>query len=235
MTDAEMDAGQSGPLGTIAFLVVLTAVVAGALAWPFLVNRPMLPADVIDAGMAMPGPADDDMAEAMAAAGAELEGEISGGVEEEEAVIDAGVAQGPYDPDSGIPALVVRAEPRVGVSLNGRFIGRTPLLHWPAPPGKAVLALMDRTRSVNVTRSIVIADNGITSTDIYLAKGYINVSAPEGAKVYVDGRPLGTGPMRDVGVYEGHHHIQVKVDRFRWEETFEIAPQQHLTFTVDFD
>ena len=60
------------------------------------------------------------------------------------------------------------------------------------------------------------------------------MSAPDGSAVSLDGKNIGSGSMRDYAVYEGNHHIVVMVEKYRWEQTFEIVPQQHLTFQVDF-
>ncbi|HEY8205956.1 MAG TPA: serine/threonine-protein kinase [Myxococcaceae bacterium] len=157
---------------------------------------------------------------------------------EGDAGVDAGEPDaGPavYDPDSGIPAVDISVEPRVGVSLDGQYIGRSPVFYWPVTPGRHSVGLQDRSQGINLGRSVNVADAGVTRAEFFLGKGYINVNAPAGAEVTVDGRSLGKAPLKDVGVYEGNHHIVVTVNASRWEEGFEIVPHQHLSFTVDFE
>jgi len=140
-----------------------------------------------------------------------------------------------YDPDSGIPALDVTVEPRVGVSMDGQYVGRSPVFSWPVALGRHTLGLRESSQGINTSRVVNVTDGGVTRVEIFLGKGYINVNAPAGAQVAVDGRGFGKAPLRDVGVYEGSHHIVVTVNASRWEEAFDIKPQQHLSFTVDFE
>jgi serine/threonine-protein kinase len=185
-----------------------------------------------------PGGMDPDLAATAGAAddaGAPDAGEPDAGLAdggEPDGGEDAGVDAG-YDPDSGIPALDLFVEPVVNVSLDGQPIGRTPLLYWPAPPGRRSLYLTGK--GVSVAKSVVIADAGITRHEIYLARGYITVNAPDGAEVSLDGRALGPAPLKDVSVYEGSHRLVVTVNESRWEEAFNIAPNERLRFTVDFE
>jgi len=155
----------------------------------------------------------------------------------EDAGADAGEVDAghEYDPDSGIPALDISVEPRVGVSLDGQYLGRSPVFSWPVTPGKHSVALRDSLQAINVYRSVNVADAGVTRAEFFLGKGYINVHAPPGAEVTVDGKSMGKAPLKDVGVYEGSHRIVVTVNASRWEEAFDIVPHQHLSFTVDFE
>jgi eukaryotic-like serine/threonine-protein kinase len=155
----------------------------------------------------------------------------------EDAGSDAGVADAGhvYDPDSGIPALNIIVEPRVGVSLDGQYIGRSPVFSWPVTPGHHLVGLRDSSQLINLTRSVNAADAGVTRAEIFIGKGYINVRAPPGAEVFVDGKSLGKAPLKDVGVYEGNHHMLVTVNASRWEEAFDIHPNEHQSFVVDFE
>jgi len=176
--------------------------------------------------------------ESMADAGFDA-GAAGAGLVDEDAGVDAGEAPdaGPavYDPDSGIPALEVVVDPRVGVSLDGQYIGRAPVFYWPVTPGRHAVGLQDRSQAINVGRTVVVADSGVTRAEFFIGKGYINVRAPPGAEVTVDGRPFGKAPLKNVGVFEGNHHIVVTVNASRWEEVFDIVPHQRLSFTVDFE
>src|SRR5204863_6206836 len=121
----------------------------------------------------------------------------------------------------------------VGVSLDGQFIGRSPVFYWPVTPGRHSVGLQERSQGISLSRSVNVADAGVTRAEFFLGKGYINVHAPAGAEVTVDGRSMGKAPLKDVGVYEGNHHIVVTAAAPRWEEEFDIVPHQPLSSTVD--
>jgi hypothetical protein len=160
------------------------------------------------------------------------------GAGEEDAGVDAGEPDaGPrvYDPDSGIPALDIFVEPRVNVTLDGQSIGRSPVFYWPVTPGRHSVGLQDRSQAISLGRAVMVADAGVTRAEFFLGKGYINVHAPAGAEVTIDGKSFGKAPLKDVGVFEGNHHLLVTVNASRYEEAFDIVPHQHLSFTVDFE
>jgi eukaryotic-like serine/threonine-protein kinase len=123
----------------------------------------------------------------------------------------------------------------VEVTIDGEYVGRSPVFVWPLDAGRHVLRLKSQQRMVNTTKVVMLEDAGITRQEIYLSKGYITVNAPDGAQVTVDGKVIGVAPLKEVGVYEGEHRVVVTIHGSRWEDVFNIAPHQRLTFTVDFE
>ncbi|MBU8897825.1 PEGA domain-containing protein [Corallococcus sp. M34] len=157
------------------------------------------------------------------------------------AVVDAGVLADAGAHDAGASATVSEhlgildlvVEPRVDVSLNAALLGRTPLT-VSLPPGRHTLTLTNGALGITVARTVTVAPTGKTSVQIYLNKAFVNVRAPEGASVTVDGRPVGTAPVDELDVYEGSHRLLVTVGAARWQKSFTLEAGQRTTFTVDF-
>ncbi|RJS24909.1 serine/threonine protein kinase [Corallococcus sp. H22C18031201] len=157
------------------------------------------------------------------------------------AVVDAGVLADAGAHDAGASATVSEnlgildlvVEPRVDVSLNATLLGRTPLT-VSLPPGRHTLTLTNGALGITVARTVTVAPTGKTSVQIYLNKAFVNVRAPEGASVTVDGRPVGTAPVDELDVYEGSHRLLVTVGAARWQKSFTLEAGQRTTFTVDF-
>ncbi|MBJ6765813.1 PEGA domain-containing protein [Myxococcaceae bacterium JPH2] len=154
-------------------------------------------------------------------------------------LVDAGTDAGSHD--AGAPAVVSEnlgildlvVEPRVEVSLNAALLGRTPLT-VSLPPGRHTLTLTNGALGITVARTVTVAPTGKTSVQIYLNKAFVNVRAPDGANVTVDGRPVGTAPVDELDVYEGSHRLLVTVGAARWQKSFTLEAGQRTTFTVDF-
>lgn len=134
------------------------------------------------------------------------------------------------------PGLTLFVEPSVDVTdatFDNRPLGHTPFT-IPMTPGRHVLKLINTSRAINTSRVVNIPDAGVDNESVYLAKGYVAITAPDGAEIFIDGRSYGTAPQRDIGVYEGNHKVVVTVGQARWQETFDIRPHERLKFDVDF-
>ena len=66
-------------------------------------------------------------------------------------------------------------------------------------------------------------------------KGFVNVHAPKGATVQVDGRNVGKAPVDELDLYEGYHRLVVIVNGARWQKSFTVEPNQRVNFSVDFE
>jgi serine/threonine protein kinase len=154
---------------------------------------------------------------------------------------DAGSMAQPADmADGGVdagmePVLELIVDPRVDISLtDGGVLGRTPFT-VPMPPGRHVLALTNQSLGIQTARSVTVAPEGRTTQRFYLTKGYVTIRAPEGSTVQVDGRKVGTAPVEELDLYEGYHRLVVNVNGARWQKSFQLEPNQRVTFTVDFE
>lgn len=173
-------------------------------------------------------------------------------------VPDAGpaMAQAPGAPDASVPAvgettgtpgggtqepaqpektgtLALTVEPPVDVMLGNKPLGRAPFT-ISLPAGRHVLKLTNKAKGITTTRIVQIAPDTTTTERVYLRRGYINVVAPDGSQIFIDGKSMGKAPQRDIGLYEGSHKILVTVSTFRWQQAFDLKPDERTTFTVDF-
>lgn len=233
-------------LGTLAGLVVLSVYAlwrggAERLPWQTADQHPVAIVAAADAGTQLattPLPATDAGA-ALATTGvpdasvlAGAEGADGGAASTGVAGTMAGAAAAGAL-DGGEPALFVYVEPPVEVAIDGKPVGRTPVT-VPIPPGRKVLKLSDHARNIATTRVVTVADKGITSARIYLHRGFVNVIAPKGSEIFLDGRSVGLAPQRELGVYEGTHQLMVDANGARWQKSFEAKPNEHLKFEVAF-
>ncbi|HLL82290.1 MAG TPA: PEGA domain-containing protein, partial [Longimicrobium sp.] len=97
------------------------------------------------------------------------------------------------------------------------------------------LRLLDRSKGIDTVRGVTVPDAGFVSASFYLSRGYVAVTAPDGAEIFIDGRSYGRAPQKEIGVYEGNHRIVVTVGKARWQEAFDIKPNERLKFTVAFE
>jgi serine/threonine-protein kinase len=155
------------------------------------------------------------------------------------AVADAGA------PDAGTLAAVspvvdpgalleLFVEPQVDVSVEGRVLGRTPLT-VALPPGKHVLYLNNPALGIQTARAVTLSATERNLHQVQLLKGFVQVRAPRGAVILMDGRNVGTAPIEQIDLYEGPHRLLATLNGENWEQAFQLEPHQHVTFTVNFE
>ncbi|QRK05569.1 protein kinase [Archangium violaceum] len=120
--------------------------------------------------------------------------------------------------------------PPVEVSLDGKRLGRTPLA-VPLAPGPYTLELTNPTKGVRTTRAITVLDKGTTKQRILLRKGTVQVRAPAGSRIFLNGRKAGP----KLSIYEGEHRLVVTSGKDRWEKSFRLEPRQKVTFDVAYE
>ncbi|MHB8877500.1 MAG: PEGA domain-containing protein, partial [Myxococcaceae bacterium] len=136
----------------------------------------------------------------------------------------------PEDP----PWLELSVEPAVDISIDGKPAGRSPV-RQPLSAGRHVITLSDKKKGISTSRVVFVRAKGKTSEEFSLGKGTLNLSAPEGAVVYLDGERLGYAPIREVPIWEGNHRIVVAVGKAKWEESFYVKANQPVSFNVHTD
>lgn len=132
-------------------------------------------------------------------------------------------------PTQGI--LSLDTSPRATILSRGKILGRTPL-RVELPPGRHSVQITNAAMGLDVTRSFNVTAGETTSSSLVFSRGYVTVEAPRDAEVILDGRPLGKGTQREIGVYEGGHTLTVLANGQRWEQRFNIKAQQRLKFDV---
>jgi len=141
---------------------------------------------------------------------------------------DAGVE----DAGKAVSYLEIFVDPSVDVTIDGVSAGRSPV-KVPVEPGRRTVQLSDRRNLINLTRYVDVAQGG-ARREYYLSRGYINISAPEGSEIVIDGKSFGAAPVKEIALYEGFHQLRVNVGDLRWQEAFSLKPNERVRFDVDF-
>jgi len=128
--------------------------------------------------------------------------------------------------------LDLSTEPLVEVLEGEISLGRAPL-RISLAAGRHVLRLRSKENGIDVTRSIEIKAGRENEERIRVGKGQVQLTAPEGAKVEVDGRRIGTAPLDPFPVYEGSHKIVVWVGKAKWQQPFSLQSGEKMYFTVE--
>ena len=238
----------AAPAVAIVALVLLGGAAVAFFLWQRLSPTPLLPTFIAaaDAGT----PATDAGTLAVTTPGTDagtvpLDGGL--GTPDGGTRLDGGVAAAlpssadggtPDGGDGGLPppGLALMVDPPVDVTdatQDNKALGRTPFT-LEMSTGKHVLRLVEKTRGIDTSRVVQIPDAGIVNVNVYLSKGYVAVDAPAGSEIFIDGHSFGKAPAKELGVYEGFHRITVMVGKSKWQETFDIKPNERLRFSVDF-
>ena len=75
--------------------------------------------------------------------------------------------------------------------------------------------------------------DGVTPLRLTLGRGTLSVRAPQGARVMVDGRVVGSSPVDDLHLFEGTHHLKVTLGDAVWQQSFVLRNEQSLRYDVE--
>lgn len=158
------------------------------------------------------------------------------------AVVDAGAVAAippvPVDAGVKVPAkttatLTLESTPSLELTIDGKSLGKTPF-KGELPPGRTVLVLANKDLGIRTTRVAMLKAGETESVTVTLKKGFVTLSAPDGARVQIDDRKIGNAPIRgEIPVWEGSHRITVFVGKARWSQAFNLAGDQRINFNVE--
>jgi serine/threonine-protein kinase len=144
------------------------------------------------------------------------------------------------DKDLDVPApspratLEVATTPALAVSVDGKLVGRAPV-SLAIAPGRHRLTLADPALGIQLVRNVQ-AKPGENRLAITVGKGTVTINAPSGCEVRVDGRVVGRTPLAaPLPVFEGSHRVQVSMGAAIWQQAFNLADGEHMTFDVETD
>lgn len=131
---------------------------------------------------------------------------------------------------SSAPSLSVTAVPAVEVLVDGKPVGRAPVL-VEVQAGEHEVRLRDRAQRVDVRRKVTVRAPA-TPVRFQLARGALDVTAPPDTEVWVDGRRVGKGDQK-VELWEGWHEVEIRRGEARAHERFELTSAiTHWTYTA---
>lgn len=146
-------------------------------------------------------------------------------------VVPKPVAQ--VKPASGTAGILdLSVEPSVEVFEGEASLGRTPL-KISLSAGRHTLRFKAEDKGIDTVRNVDIKANRENEERVRVGKGQVQLTAPEGARVEVDGRKIGTAPLNPFPVYEGNHKIVVYVGKAKWQQPFRLQPGEKMYFTVE--
>lgn len=67
---------------------------------------------------------------------------------------------------------------------------------------------------------------------VHISRASMEITAPAGAAVYLDGKLQGKAPVGKLQFFEGHHSIKVKMGGATFDKTFTAQAGQELTLEV---
>ena len=66
-----------------------------------------------------------------------------------------------------------------------------------------------------------------------MGRGTLSVRAPQGARVIVDGRMVGSSPVEDLHLFEGRTTSRSPSAMPTWQQSFVLRPEQSLRYDVE--
>ncbi len=106
--------------------------------------------------------------------------------------------------------LAVHSRIPLDVLMNGKRIGSTNDGQLLLPPGRHKVTFASAQYNYRETLSFEIDAGRVRDHNVTLPLGRVNIDAPEGAEVWVEGERVGTGSLRDVRVPIGTREIVLK-------------------------
>ena len=121
------------------------------------------------------------------------------------------------------------------IFLDGIEIGTTPANLRSVPHGKHIIEV--RKDGYNVWEKRVNIEPGkekIFTAILQVMTGSVSIkSAPKNAKIYLDGKYVGTTPERIKSIIPGTHEIKVKMDKYdMWGDTVNIETGKENVITA---
>lgn len=123
-------------------------------------------------------------------------------------------------------------DPDANVFIDGRDLGVAPVLVT-LPAGKNSVVLENKKLAFKRTVSVDVSANEQTAIRFAFSKGWLELDAPRGSAVTVDGKPV-TGTQ--VQVWEGTHKVEVQhPDKHKTHELQTAEVKAGMTTSVHFE
>jgi hypothetical protein len=123
-----------------------------------------------------------------------------------------------------VPAgtIQILSVPDVSISRNGQEIGHTPLTIT-LPIGKIELVATNREQGLTRTMYLDVAAKNDGVRWVFV-RGGVDVHAPAGTRIAVDGRVVGKAPMGSISLWPGTHTLDI---------TFPKGDKESRKFTIE--
>jgi hypothetical protein len=127
-------------------------------------------------------------------------------------------------------ALPIASDAPADVYDGTHRLGKTPLTAHLSPGAHT---LRFRANGIETTKKITLR-SGETPGTFTLGASTVTIEAPDGVHLSLDGRSLGTAPLKPLTIFEGTHELKVQGEKSSWTETVEVPAGSHVEYTVRF-
>lgn len=105
--------------------------------------------------------------------------------------------------------ISITSEPPAEVLIDGASAGRSPVRVIGLPPGEISVQLRNPELGINKTTKLDVVAGETTNHHFQVKKGRVSIEVTPWAKVFVDGRFVGTTPMEPLSLFEGAHVVRL--------------------------
>ncbi len=138
----------------------------------------------------------------------------------------------PEPPPPPAPAVLeLNSQPRLQILLDGQPKGTTPL-SLSVPEGEHRLRFRDQKQGIDVGRTVYAHEGEHLKESVHVSPSAMELTAPAGSEVMLDGRRLGKAPLGTLHFFEGHHTIRVTMGHAVFERQFDAQGGETLTLEV---
>jgi hypothetical protein len=115
---------------------------------------------------------------------------------------------------------------------GGQLIGTSDIERIMLPAGRHTIDLVADRVGFMETREVVIEPGGLTRIEVTMPPGRVQIEAPAGHEVHLDGEVIGTTPLPPIEVPLGTHNVRVKGPQMDQQRAFlvTVADTVRLTF-----
>jgi hypothetical protein len=131
--------------------------------------------------------------------------------------------------------LRVDSTPWAEVYLDGRNLGRTPLVSGEVPSGSHELVLINKDRGLEYRETLQIA-GGETAKKRYVFNGTLDFTGVQaGMEILLGDRRLGTAPLQSLSLPVGSYEITLRDPGSRTEARLPVRVSTNTTTRVKED
>jgi hypothetical protein len=116
------------------------------------------------------------------------------------------------------------------VSIDGRVLGKTPLMVSDLLPGKHEVAI--ESDSGSVTQMLMIEAGQTTELDVPVYAGWVSVLSPVQLQITLGGRLIGTTEIEKLLLKPGHHTLGLTNESLGYKGTVEVRVRPGATSSV---
>ena len=128
------------------------------------------------------------------------------------------------------PSIEVTSTPPGDVYVDGKRVGRAPLVH-PLGRGRHKVRLVERGKGIDLLQTVEVRGPR-TPVRFAPGTGRVTITAPAGALIFIDGRKVGTSQVSDLEVYEGSHQLKVTLGPAEHLAPFQLGPGETWRYEV---